>query len=251
MEGITVRECIMVKKCIIVREGIIVRECILARECIMVGECITVMEGITVRECIMVRKCIIVREVIMFRECLLAGECIMVRRISWSGNVSRSGSLSPSGRVSWSGLLPDGTKPSPEPIVGFSLVRFCGIHLKTISQWVPKLPFCKMNFENCTFKITATSFQWQWVELNICKILAVFVNMHFLRKTLFCCDSNFTSFYFWWSIWQYLITGTIIPYGLAHGQKTCQIWHKSGPGISLKMRDGFSPFKVLWTCLDL
>ena len=45
------------------------------------------------------------------------------------------------------------------------------------------------------------------------------------------------------------------PYGLAHGPKTCQIWHKSGPDfaerISLKIRDGFSPFKVLWTCLEL
>ena len=45
------------------------------------------------------------------------------------------------------------------------------------------------------------------------------------------------------------------PYGLAHGPKTCQICHKLGPDfaerISLKLLDGFTPFKVLWTCLDL
>ena len=45
------------------------------------------------------------------------------------------------------------------------------------------------------------------------------------------------------------------PYGLAHGPKTCQICHKLGPDfadcISLKLLDGFTPFKVSWTCLDL
>ena len=45
------------------------------------------------------------------------------------------------------------------------------------------------------------------------------------------------------------------PYGLAHGPKTCQICHKLGPDfaerISLKLLDGFTPFKVPWTCLDL
>ena len=48
---------------------------------------------------------------------------------------------------------------------------------------------------------------------------------------------------------------TIWQYGLAHGPKTSQIWHKSGPDfaecISPKPLDGFTPFKVLWTCLDL
>ena len=45
------------------------------------------------------------------------------------------------------------------------------------------------------------------------------------------------------------------PFGLAHGPKTCQIWHKLGPDfaerISLKPLDGLTPFKVSWTCLDL
>ena len=45
------------------------------------------------------------------------------------------------------------------------------------------------------------------------------------------------------------------PYGLAHRPKTCQICHKLGPDfaerISLKLLDGFTPFKVSWTCLDL
>ena len=42
---------------------------------------------------------------------------------------------------------------------------------------------------------------------------------------------------------------------LAHGPKTCQICHKLGPDfaerISLKLLNGFTPFKVSWTCLDL
>ena len=45
------------------------------------------------------------------------------------------------------------------------------------------------------------------------------------------------------------------PYGLAHGPKTCQNCHKLGPDfaerISLKLLNGFAPFKVSWTCLDL
>ena len=45
------------------------------------------------------------------------------------------------------------------------------------------------------------------------------------------------------------------PYGLADGPKTCQICHKLDPDfadrISLKPLDGFTPFKVSWTCLDL
>ena len=45
------------------------------------------------------------------------------------------------------------------------------------------------------------------------------------------------------------------PYGLAHGPKACQICHKLGPDfaehISLKPLDGFTPFQVSWTCLDL
>ena len=47
----------------------------------------------------------------------------------------------------------------------------------------------------------------------------------------------------------------IAPYGLAHGPKTCQIWHKLGlefaERISLKLMDGLTPFKISWTCLDL
>ena len=45
------------------------------------------------------------------------------------------------------------------------------------------------------------------------------------------------------------------PYGLAHRPKTCQICHKLGSDvvarISLKLLDGFSPFKVSWTCRHL
>ena len=45
------------------------------------------------------------------------------------------------------------------------------------------------------------------------------------------------------------------PYGLAHGPKTCQICHQLGQDfadrISLKLLDGFTPFEVSWTCLDL
>ena len=40
---------------------------------------------------------------------------------------------------SGNGLVPDGTKPLPEPIL--TLVRFYGIHIREISQWVAKLLF--------------------------------------------------------------------------------------------------------------
>ena len=43
--------------------------------------------------------------------------------------------------------------------------------------------------------------------------------------------------------------------GLPMGQKTCQMWHRRGPDfaecIPPKPLDGFTPFKVLWNCLDL
>ena len=43
--------------------------------------------------------------------------------------------------------------------------------------------------------------------------------------------------------------------GLAHGPITCKIWYQWSPDfaelISLKPLDRFSPFKVLWNCLDL
>ena len=45
------------------------------------------------------------------------------------------------------------------------------------------------------------------------------------------------------------------PYGLAYGPKTCQICRKFGPDfagrISLNLLDGWAPFKVSWTFLDL
>ena len=48
--------------------------------------------------------------------------------------------------------------------------------------------------------------------------------------------------------------GPFAAYGCAHGPNTCQIWHKLGPDFvecrSLKPLDWFSPFTVLWTCLD-
>ena len=47
----------------------------------------------------------------------------------------------------------------------------------------------------------------------------------------------------------------ICPIWASHGPKTCQICSKLGPNfaerISLKPLDGFTQFKVLWTCLDL
>ena len=52
-----------------------------------------------------------------------------------------------------------------------------------------------------------------------------------------------------------MVSCPFAPYGLAHGPKTRQIWQKLGQDfaerISLKPLDGFTPFEVSWTCLDL
>ena len=40
-------------------------------------------------------------------------------------------------------------------------------------------------------------------------------------------------------------------YGLALGPKTCQISYHWVPNISLKLLHGFTPFEVLWNCLNL
>ena len=44
---------------------------------------------------------------------------------------------------SGNGLVPDGTKPLPEPML--TLVRCCGIHLRAIPQLGPKLLSCIMS----------------------------------------------------------------------------------------------------------
>ena len=64
------------------------------------------------------------------------------------------------------GLVPDGTKPSPEPMLTPQLGRFCGIQLRAISQEVPKLVLHMYNneFENHIFKIIATSPRDQQVN---------------------------------------------------------------------------------------
>ena len=40
------------------------------------------------------------------------------------------------------GLLPDGIKPLPEPILYLSSMRFCDMQLRAISLEVPKLKLC-------------------------------------------------------------------------------------------------------------
>ena len=60
------------------------------------------------------------------------------------------------------GLLPDGRKPLPEPIL--TSARFDGIQLRWISQWEPKLFFLYDEFDNHTFKIAATFLWSQWVN---------------------------------------------------------------------------------------
>ena len=56
------------------------------------------------------------------------------------------------------GWLPDGIKPKPEPLLTSSQGGFCGIHLRAISQRVPKLL-------KSYLKITATSLSGQWLKL--------------------------------------------------------------------------------------
>ena len=66
--------------------------------------------------------------------------------------------------------------------------------------------------------------------------------------------------FFIWSSFE--LTTPVLVHCLGHlpicpiwAPKTCQIWHKLGLDIldciSLKLLDGFTPFKVSWTCLDL
>ena len=67
--------------------------------------------------------------------------------------------LWPNNAISWkqiwvnigsgNGLLPDGTKPLPEPQKSSSNV-FCGIHVRAISQWVLKSITCvrKLHFQH-------------------------------------------------------------------------------------------------------
>ena len=62
--------------------------------------------------------------------------------------------------------LPDGTKPGTKLMitwtnVDFSLMRFCGIRLRAISQQIPKLLFCIISLK---IKITATFPKDQWVH---------------------------------------------------------------------------------------
>ena len=49
--------------------------------------------------------------------------------------------------------------------VDFSLLRFCGIHLKTISQWMPKLQICRMRPKLNCWNYCHVS-QGQWVKEN-------------------------------------------------------------------------------------
>ena len=64
------------------------------------------------------------------------------------------------------GFLPDGTKPLPEPML--TSREFCGINLRAISWWMPKLLFSIMNLKSTgiCFKSTATSPKTQWVNSN-------------------------------------------------------------------------------------
>ena len=48
--------------------------------------------------------------------------------------------------------------------VDFSLVRFCGIHPRAISQCKPKQLFCMVSFKNLTYELTVKSSRNQWVQ---------------------------------------------------------------------------------------
>ena len=59
----------------------------------------------------------------------------------------------------------DSCSPSPFLIaLAFSLVRFCGIHLRAISLWVPKTLSCVMNLKR--FKVIASSLRSQSINPN-------------------------------------------------------------------------------------
>ena len=65
---------------------------------------------------------------------------------------------------SGNGLLPDGTKPLPEPRLT-SFWRFYDIHPRAIPQWVPKLLFCMMNMKILHLKSSPIS--WYNTTLTI------------------------------------------------------------------------------------
>ena len=94
-----------------------------------------------------------------------------------------------------------------------------------VAGWAARLP----DFAECIFLKLLNGFplfkaQWNCLDLKLCNVMII-------------CQ--------------------FAAYGLAHGPKTCQNWQQWGPdfvehiSLNLKLLDRFTPFKVLWNCLDL
>ena len=67
---------------------------------------------------------------------------------------------------SGNGLLPDGTKPLPKPMLTSYQLSSLAHTWKQFNGKCPSNIFCN-EFENYTFKITATSPSVQWVNIAI------------------------------------------------------------------------------------
>ena len=63
-------------------------------------------------------------------------------------------------------LLPDCTKPFTWANIDFPLVRLCAIHIKAITQWLPKPLLCTVSFKiiHVVLKLLPHSPRGQWVN---------------------------------------------------------------------------------------
>ena len=68
---------------------------------------------------------------------------------------------------SGNGLLPDGTKPLPEPMLTPHQLCLSRIHLSAISQEIPQPSITKIGFINYSYKISFKPVRGQWVNLTL------------------------------------------------------------------------------------
>ena len=90
--------------------------------------------------------------------------------------------------------------------INFSLVWFCCIDLRAISQWVPKLPFCIMHLKNMLLKLlphlpearlkvllqwnsTSVYTSWTYSTYHLELALGTFIR-HFISACLVCHTSS-------------------------------------------------------------
>ena len=124
-------------------------------------------------------------------------------------------------------LLPDSTKPLPQPNIDNSLLRLCCIHVWRISQSVPKI-FIQYNiFKNDNFKFIVTHRQSHWVnssppsdpymrqwigsalvQIMACRLISAkplsepMLEYCYLEQTSVKFESKYKTFHSWKCIWK-------------------------------------------------